>query len=100
VCKVAGRPASPNPPGGVGHADRLQVADDRACSHEGGRLTLGHALDAHARVEMAVGVLMELCGWDAITPRSRLLPAAVSVGASVEQVAEIILVLGPEDPAH
>jgi hypothetical protein len=49
---------------------------------------------------MAVGVLMELCGWDAITARSRLLLAAVSVGASVEQVAEIILVLGPEHPAR
>jgi hypothetical protein len=63
-------------------------------------VTLGHVLDAHARVEMAVGVLMELCGWDAITARSRLLLAAVSVGASVEQVAEIILVLGPEHPAR
>jgi hypothetical protein len=49
---------------------------------------------------MAVGVLMELHGWDAITARSRLLLAAVSLGPSVEQVAEIILVLVPEHPAR
>ena len=68
--------------------------------HEGGRVTLGQALDAQARVEMAVGVLMELCGWNAITARSRLLTAAVSVDASVEHVAEFILALGPEHPAR
>jgi hypothetical protein len=61
-------------------------------------VTLGHFLDANARVEIAVGVLMELCGWEAATARSRLLLAAVSVDAPVEHVAEIVLTLGPEHP--
>jgi hypothetical protein len=84
----------------VGHADRLRSPTIEHAPHEGGRVTFGHALDAHARVETAVGVSMELCGWDAITARSRLLIAAVSVDASVEHVAEIILALGPEHPAR
>jgi hypothetical protein len=49
---------------------------------------------------MAVGVLMEMCGWEATQARSRLVSAAVGVGASVEHVAEIILALRPEHPAR
>jgi hypothetical protein len=55
---------------------------------------------ARARVEMAVGVPMELCGWEAATARSRLISAAVSVGAPVEAVARTVLALGPEHPAR
>ena len=55
---------------------------------------------ARARVEMAVGVLMELCGWEAATARSRLLSAAVSVDAPVDAVARTVLALGPEAPAR
>jgi AmiR/NasT family two-component response regulator len=84
----------------VGHADRLRSPTIERAPHGGGRVTLGHALYAHARVEMAIGVLMELSGWDAITARSHLLRAAVRVDASVEHVAEIILALGPELPAR
>jgi hypothetical protein len=51
-----------------------------------------------AQVETAVGVLMELCGWDATTARSRLLTAAVTVDTPVETVATALLVLGPEHP--
>jgi hypothetical protein len=56
------------------------------------------ALDASARVETAVGVLMELCGWDATKARSRLVSAAASVDAPVETVAGAILALEPEHP--
>jgi AmiR/NasT family two-component response regulator len=54
--------------------------------------------DARARVETAVGVLMELCGWEATEARSRLVWAAVNVDAPVTTVAEAILALGPEHP--
>lgn len=53
---------------------------------------------ALVRVEAAVGVLMELCGWEATKARSRLVSAAVSVNAPVEAVAEALLALGPEAP--
>ena len=53
---------------------------------------------ARARVEMAVGVLMELCGWEAARARSRLLSAAVRANAPVEKVATAVLALGPEHP--
>jgi AmiR/NasT family two-component response regulator len=53
---------------------------------------------ALVRVEAAVGVLMELCGWEANEARSRLFSAAVSADAPVETVAEAILALGPEHP--
>ena len=58
-----------------------------------------HALNARARVETAVGVLMELCGWGATKARSRLVSAAVSADAAVETVAEVILALNPEHPS-
>jgi hypothetical protein len=51
-----------------------------------------------AQVETAVGVLMELCGWDSTTARARLLTAAVIVDTPVETVATALLVLGPEHP--
>jgi hypothetical protein len=47
---------------------------------------------------MAVGVLMELCGWEPTTARARLLVAADSVGTSVEAIATAILVLRTERP--
>jgi hypothetical protein len=53
---------------------------------------------ARARVEMAVGVLMELCGWEASGARSRLVWAAITTAAPVTTVAETILALGPERP--
>jgi hypothetical protein len=49
-----------------------------------------------AQVETAVGMLMELCGWDSTTARSRLLTAAVIVDTPVETVATALLALGPE----
>jgi AmiR/NasT family two-component response regulator len=63
-------------------------------------VTLGQSLEAMARVEMAVGVLMELCGWGATEARSRLVLAAVRVDAPVEHVAEIVLALGSEHPSR
>jgi hypothetical protein len=54
--------------------------------------------DATARVEIAVGVLMELCGWEANKARSRLVSAAVNADTPVTTVAETILALGPEHP--
>jgi hypothetical protein len=51
-----------------------------------------------AQVETAVGVLMELCGWDSSTARSRLIAAAVIVDAPVETIATALLALGPEHP--
>ena len=57
-------------------------------------------LAAWAQVETAVGVLMELCGWDANKARSRLVGAAVSVDAPVETVAKAVLALGPQHPPH
>jgi AmiR/NasT family two-component response regulator len=63
-------------------------------------VTLGQTLESMARVEMAVGVLMELCGWDATQARSRLVSAAVNVKAPVEHVAEVVLALGREHPAR
>ena len=58
----------------------------------------GETFDPRARVEIAVGVLMELCGWEATTARSRLVTSALSAGAPVETVAEAILALRPEHP--
>jgi hypothetical protein len=51
-----------------------------------------------APVETAVGVLMELCGWEANKARSRLISAADRADAPVETVAEAILALCPEHP--
>lgn len=59
---------------------------------------LDRALDAWVQVERAVGVLMELCGWDAEKARARLVSAAVSANAPVETIAEAILALGAEHP--
>ena len=58
------------------------------------------SFDARARIETAVGVLMELCGWEANNARSRLISAAVTADAPVEKVATAILALGPEHPGH
>ena len=58
------------------------------------------SFDARARLETAVGVLMELCGWEATKARSRLVCAAASANAPVETVAEALLALGPEHPPH
>ena len=58
----------------------------------------GQSFDARARVEIAVGVLMELCGWEATTARSHLVLAALSAGTPVETVAEAILALVPSIP--
>jgi hypothetical protein len=49
---------------------------------------------------MAVGVLMELCGWEPTKARARLLVAANSAGTSVEALATALLVLGTEHPHH
>ncbi len=68
----------------------------------GDRVDLGWDLvgqyAARARVETAVGVLMELCGWQATTARSHLVSAAVSANTPVTTAAEVILALGPEHP--
>jgi AmiR/NasT family two-component response regulator len=58
----------------------------------------GDIFESKARVETAVGVLMELCGWEANEARSRLVSAAASADAPVETVAEALLALGPEHP--
>jgi AmiR/NasT family two-component response regulator len=58
------------------------------------------SFDARARIETAVGVLMELCGWGANNARSRLISAALTADAPVEKVATAILALGPELPPH
>ena len=58
----------------------------------------GQSCGARARVEIAVGVLMELCGWEATKARSHLVLAAHSAGAPVEKVADAILALGAEHP--
>jgi AmiR/NasT family two-component response regulator len=60
----------------------------------------GDIFEARVRVETAVGVLMELCGWEANEARSRLVSAAVSADAPVETVAAALLALGAEHPAH
>jgi AmiR/NasT family two-component response regulator len=60
----------------------------------------GHSLDALARVESAVGVLMELCGWEAEAARTRLVSAAVIVDLPVTTVAEAILALGAQHPSR
>ncbi len=54
---------------------------------------------ALVRIENAVGVLMELCGWDATKARSRLISAAAEADTTVQQVANAILALGLEHPA-
>lgn len=58
------------------------------------------SLDARTRIETAVGVLMELCGWEANKARSRLIYAALSADASVEKVATAVLALCPEHPTR
>jgi AmiR/NasT family two-component response regulator len=58
----------------------------------------GDVFDARARVETAVGVLMELCGWEANEARSHLVSAADSADAPVETVASALLALGAEHP--
>jgi hypothetical protein len=58
----------------------------------------GQSFGARARVEIAVGVLMELSGWEATKARSHPVLAAHSAGAPVEKVAEAILALGAEHP--
>lgn len=55
-------------------------------------------LDARAQVETAVGVLMELCGWEAPKARTRLVSAARGADAPVATVAAALLALGPEHP--
>ena len=45
------------------------------------------SFDARARIETTVGVLMELCGWEANKARSRLISAADRAHAPVETVA-------------
>ena len=50
------------------------------------------------RVETAVGVLMELCGWEATKARCHLVSAAVSANTQVETAAEVLLALAPEHP--
>lgn len=47
------------------------------------------------QVERAVGVLMELRGWNSTTARSRLISAAVRADTPVERVAKAILSLFP-----
>jgi AmiR/NasT family two-component response regulator len=54
--------------------------------------------DARARVETAVGVLMELCGGEANKAWFRLMSAADRADAPVETVAEAILAHVPEHP--
>jgi AmiR/NasT family two-component response regulator len=56
------------------------------------------SLAARARIETAVGVLMELCGWEATAARSRLISAADRADAPVETVAQAILALAPSHP--
>jgi AmiR/NasT family two-component response regulator len=60
----------------------------------------GGVFDARVRVEMAVGVLMELCGWEANEARSRIVSAAASADAPVETIAKALLSLGAEHPAR
>jgi AmiR/NasT family two-component response regulator len=55
---------------------------------------------ARAQVETAVGVLMELCGWEETTARFHLVSAAVSANTPVTTAAEVILALGPKHPAR
>jgi AmiR/NasT family two-component response regulator len=47
------------------------------------------------QVETAVGVLMELRGWDPPVARARLILAAVRADAPVESLAQAILSLYP-----
>jgi AmiR/NasT family two-component response regulator len=57
-------------------------------------------VDTRARVETAVGVLMELCGWEPDEARSRLVSAAASAETPVETIAKAILALGLEHPSR
>jgi AmiR/NasT family two-component response regulator len=59
----------------------------------------GDIFEARMRVETAVGVLMELCGWEANEARSHLVSAAGSADAPVETVAAALLALGAKHPA-
>jgi hypothetical protein len=47
------------------------------------------------QVEVAVGALMELRGWDATKARFRLTQAALRTDSEVESVARAILALYP-----
>ena len=49
-----------------------------------------------ARVEVAVGMLMELRGWDSSTARAHLILAAQRAETPVAQVATALLVLYEE----
>ena len=82
------------PLGGVGPSPNTFAGGDRV--DLGWDLVGRYA--ARARVETAVGVLMELCGWQATTARSHLVSAAVSANTPVTTAAEVILALGPEHP--
>jgi AmiR/NasT family two-component response regulator len=48
------------------------------------------------RVEVAVGMLMELRGWDSSTARAHLIAAAGRADTPVEKVATALLVLYDE----
>jgi hypothetical protein len=51
--------------------------------------------DLYAQVEVAIGVLMELRGWDATKARFRLTDAAARTDSEVASVAQAILALYP-----
>jgi AmiR/NasT family two-component response regulator len=48
-----------------------------------------------ARVEMAIGVLMQVCGWDATTARARLRRSADLSDVPITMLAAAILGLFP-----
>ena len=51
--------------------------------------------DRYVQVEVAIGVLMELRGWDSTKARFRLTEAAVRTDSEVDSVAQAILALYP-----
>ena len=55
------------------NADRLRSQTKGKTRTRGDRLISGQPYDAIARVEIAVGVLMEMCGWEPTQARSQLL---------------------------
>jgi hypothetical protein len=100
---VAGAdPRGRNPP--LGHAGYSIDIDSRRHWAQASVVVVtfvwdpGRPCDAWVQVETAVGVLMELCGWEAAKARARLVSAAVSANAPVETIAAAILALGPEHP--
>jgi hypothetical protein len=90
------------PSGCAGHSINVAARAKRATRGIGVNVTFtwdpDMSFDARARIETAVGVLMELCGWEANKALSRLIFAADRADAPVETVAEAILALGPEHP--